>query len=162
MAELEGLVVLIADDEPMMRTVVEKALAVFPIRRSILAPDGRAALKALGSSPDALASEADHAEISDVGLIITDLTMPEANGLDILRAVRSGYTGVAWNIPVILMSGFIDAEVDEAARALDVDAVLQKPVSLKTLRSAVVKAAKERPCLVSTHAYRHVSLPHLH
>ena len=82
-----------------------------------------AALEALTAAP----------ESCDV--VITDFTMPAMNGVELakrLLAVRPG-------LPVILYSGDIGRVVD-SAHAAGIREVLEKPVSLSELASAVRRA----------------------
>jgi CheY-like chemotaxis protein len=62
-------------------------------------------------------------------LVVTDLQMPEASGWDVARAAGTLRPAV----PVILMTGAVDAvQSSQEGRAL-VDAVLLKPFSIKEL-----------------------------
>lgn len=80
----------------------------------------------------------------DADLIITDHTMPDLTGLELIRMARD----VGRTMPIILCTGYA-ARVDEAL-ALEVGATayLAKPVCLKTLRAVVADcldgAAMER------------------
>ena len=72
-------------------------------------------------------------------LIIADVRMPRADGLRVVSRLRSH----DWYTPVILMSAFVSEEVEEAARALGVAAVLSKPFSLEELSRCVAAVLPE-------------------
>lgn len=66
-------------------------------------------------------------------LVITDLTMPEMNGLDLARQIRA----IRQNLPVILASGYTSELSSENLKAAGVRELLQKPVSLAGLAEVV-------------------------
>ena len=73
-------------------------------------------------------------------LVITDLTMPELNGLQVAQQLRANRP----DLPVILVSGHgASAEVDDL-RAAGICERLDKPVSLATLAEAVARALKPK------------------
>jgi DNA-binding response OmpR family regulator len=65
--------------------------------------------------------------------IVSDLRLPIHTGLDLLEVVR--FTGS--RIPFVLLTAFGDRDVRVQARRLGAQAVLDKPVCLLELRSAV-------------------------
>ena len=66
-------------------------------------------------------------------LVITDLTMPELNGLGVARQVSDINPG----LPVILMSGFSATTPEDQIRAAGIRAILDKPVSITALGETV-------------------------
>ncbi|MBU8912900.1 MAG: response regulator, partial [Spirochaetales bacterium] len=67
-------------------------------------------------------------------LVITDIVMPDMEGIEFLRRLRQTRAGT----PAIAMSGHpVGASFLEAARLLGAREVLQKPISEATLLSAV-------------------------
>lgn len=71
-------------------------------------------------------------------LIISDMRMPGLTGLEAIEELRKG----ACRVPVILLSGFADASLEEEAARLGIAAVLPKPFPLRTLLEAVRRAAE--------------------
>ena len=69
-------------------------------------------------------------------LAITDLTMPEMNGLEVARQLRA----LRPDLPIILTSGFIAELQPENLRAAGIGEFLEKPVSLASLAEAVQRA----------------------
>jgi EAL domain-containing protein (putative c-di-GMP-specific phosphodiesterase class I)/DNA-binding NarL/FixJ family response regulator len=117
--------VLVVDDEPALlrgyKTALTRQGCVVDV-----APSARRALELLASST--------------FDVIVSDLHMPEMNGLEFLRAVRQ----LDLDIPVILMTG--QPGLDSAMRALEYGAFryLAKPVDIQTLDGVVRRAARLR------------------
>ena len=110
-------VILIADDEPLMRSVTVEILRLSGYE-TYSAENG---IKAL----DILRTE-------QVDLIITDVMMPEMNGLDMLKHIREE---ISATIPVIIVSGSLLG----AARSLENDCTiaLEKPYDFNVLLQSV-------------------------
>lgn len=71
-------------------------------------------------------------------LIITDLFMPEKDGIEIVREMRSLHP----QLPLIAMTGGIQGDTDtflKMAKRLGVDATLSKPFSIQEFRAIVEK-----------------------
>jgi two-component system cell cycle sensor histidine kinase/response regulator CckA len=108
--------ILVVDDEPSLRDVVNKWLsrAGFEV---LVAADGIAALELL------------EREGWRVDAMISDISMPRLNGLALVARVRAGLP----QLPIILMSGFEPVAVD-ADSVVPPDVVrLQKPFPLEVL-----------------------------
>ncbi|WP_416446239.1 sigma-54-dependent transcriptional regulator [Leeuwenhoekiella sp. A16] len=76
-----------------------------------------------------------------IGLVITDVRLPDKDGIDILKQVKSDYS----EIPVILMTGY--AEVNLAVQAIKMGAFdyISKPVRPDQLLKIIEKALKHAP-----------------
>jgi EAL domain-containing protein (putative c-di-GMP-specific phosphodiesterase class I) len=114
--------VLIVDDEPFLRETYAQILSRVGYRVS-QAANGLEAIAALDAGP--------------FDAILSDITMPGLNGIEMLRAVRERDL----DVPVIMNTG--DPSVETAAQAMEYGALryLVKPVGrqvlLDTLREAV-------------------------
>ncbi|WP_206108042.1 response regulator [Paludisphaera soli] len=130
-------VVLVVDDQPVERLLVGKIVERLAGLRTVHARDGREALDRLAETP--------------VALVLTDLQMPEMNGLELVEAVRERYA----QVPVVLMTAF--GSEDVAVRALRAGAASYVPKRAlerelaATLRQvlAVAEAAQTRQRLLS-------------
>ncbi len=81
------------------------------------AEDGRAALARL-------------AELgARVSCVISDLEMPNLDGLGLLRAIRAGEGAIAHDLPFVMLTGHTEFERLGPALLLDLDAFVTKPVS---------------------------------
>ena len=68
-------------------------------------------------------------------VIITDLDMPEINGLSLIRAVKD----IRPDIRIIVHSGMKTPEYEQGAADLDIACFLQKPVSIEKMTQALQK-----------------------
>ena len=110
--------ILVVDDEADVREVLADVLLSHG-HSVTLAGGGQEALACLERDP--------------FDLVITDLGMPDVNGWDVARAVKSGRQG----LPVLLLTGWADAEEAGVGR---VDAVIKKPFDMTKLAAAVSAA----------------------
>ena len=117
-----GLRALVADDEPAVRQAIAAAL------RSagcvvVEASGGRDALARFDEAPDSF----------DVALV--DLTMPDLDGRDVCRELRSRRASLA----LVLASGYDRGDVLRGMPADLVDGFLQKPSSVQETRRVVAE-----------------------
>jgi CheY-like chemotaxis protein len=113
-------VVLIVDDEIHLREIIRFDLRTIDCD-FVEAGNGREALDVIG--PRA------------VDLVISDVRMPVASGVDMLKAMRLQQ---GLRPPVVLMTAVSDLSRDEALQ-LGVAAVLQKPLDKEDLLAVVEK-----------------------
>jgi len=118
-----GKKILLVDDEEIIISVVSE----------ILEQSGHY-VTSFQSSSQALKKFQEDPSYFD--LIVTDKTMPELTGLQLATEVQK----TRKDIPIILCSGFIDFDLQEAAEKTGIVAVLQKPISMKVLTETVSNA----------------------
>jgi CheY-like chemotaxis protein/two-component sensor histidine kinase len=108
--------VVLAEDDLLVRRFVSR----------ILRELGYTVLEAANGS-EALGVLSIHSELKDpapeIGLLLSDVGMPEMDGIELARRVRVKYP----NIPVILVSGHLDHTVPENRAFYDETFFLQKP-----------------------------------
>ncbi len=107
--ERGGERVLIVDDEAFLLATLSKLLEIEGYR-----------VKALSSSTEALAALRRSPEAWD--LLLTDLTMPEVSGIELLRVAR----GLRSDLPVVLMTGH-DEKLSDYDGGAGANGVLMKP-----------------------------------
>ena len=117
--------ILVVDDEPVSRHVLEQFLAADG-HRVVSAANGEEAMKI---------GESEHFD-----LMITDHGMPDMNGVQLAAAVRSIHAGR----PVIVLTGFSEIGTWPQESVPDVDLVLRKPVSRGALRKALQAVLRGR------------------
>ena len=115
--------ILLADDHPSNRLVIELMLAPFGVQIESVS-DGEAAVSAfLVESP---------------GCVLMDMQMPIMDGLEATRRIRSHEESLGLKRTPIIMVTANALEVHQnAAISAGVDLVLTKPVGLRTLVSAI-------------------------
>ncbi len=112
--------VLIIDDEPMVRSVLARQLSRAGMRSVPVAGAAEALAMLRGGT------------VTDLRLILLDLSMPEMSGDAALPLLRD----IAPHVPVIALSGHVPESFDLPGAA----AVLQKPVGQRELVAAVAQA----------------------
>lgn len=117
--------ILIVDDEPNQRMILEQALHMFDADWTIIAAK---------SASEAL--EIIDRQLPD--LIITDYHMPDMTGLELIEQIQARHL----SIHVIVMTAYGSPDVQDAAEALGVTHFLTKPVPLTTLRRLTVAALR--------------------
>ncbi len=123
---LEGAVVLLVDDDAAIRRTVGAGLELEGFR-VVGASGGRAALAAVESVRPAV--------------ILLDLTMPDLDGLEVLRRLRSGGD----EVPVCVLSA--RDEVDDRVRGLQdgADDYVVKPFALEEVSARLQALLRRRP-----------------
>jgi len=121
---IQGLCVLIVDDNQYMRKMIRNLLVNCGIKDLYEASDGIAALDIIRTvGPD---------------VVILDWEMPLLNGAELVRIVRSPGVFPMPDIPIIMLSGHGERwRVVEAVR-LGVNEYLVKPVSAKALYDRLI------------------------
>ena len=79
----------------------------------------------------------------NIGLILLDYQMPEMNGLEVLKELKSH--PILQTIPVILQTGTWEEDILMQARDLGIKGALRKPYSNKELIAMVEEAMPAPP-----------------
>ena len=116
---------VVADDEARVRSFLKMVLEDGGYE-VIEAENGRQALK------EALAHRVD--------MVITDLVMPEQEGIETIQALRQQIPGVG----IMAISGAFNGEYLKTAQLLGADAVLTKPIGADLLLAKVAEVLKLR------------------
>ena len=126
---------LVVDDEPRLRQVLSR----------LMEGDGFDCMQA-GSGVEALALLEDR----PVSLMLSDLRMPQMDGLELLRQVRARYPDTA----VVMITAVDDVEV--AVRCLAIGAMdyLTKPFHLEEVRARVMQALEKRRLIIDNRGYQ--------
>ena len=117
--------VLVVDNEPMLREIVD-ALLTDDGHSVVTAESGGAALQRIQTVP--------------FDLVITDKAMPNMNGEQLAVAIHA----VVPDLPVILMSGFGDLMKVAGEMPPHISAILSKPITEESLRAALAKVFPEK------------------
>jgi CheY-like chemotaxis protein len=111
---------LLIDDDLSLREIISAVLASFGY-----------ACQAAADGPSGLV----RFDEGGWDLVLTDLTMPEVNGWEVIEAIRRR----APTLPIVLITGLSHPAVRRRARECHVT-VIVKPVQVQTLKAALVEA----------------------
>ncbi len=133
---IHQLQILVVDDEPAVALALKSSLA-FCGYRVETAQSVKAALRLMDAEPGRFAA------------VTTDHAMPDANGLEMVRALRErGFAG-----RVVVISAYLGSDDQAEYERLRVDRILQKPFNLSCLRKTMAELlpalAMERRGLVA-------------
>jgi len=118
-----GKHILLVDDEKHVLLTTQIVLLAAGYRVST-AENVRAALQKLMRA---------RIEAHDIDLLVTDVDMPGLNGLELVDLLRI----LDFSMPVLLMSGRSDEELEAEMRKRELDQLLEKPFSPDVLRHRV-------------------------
>jgi len=122
--------ILIVDDDPSIRKILQSLLSVIGGYHVVAAEDGASAIaQAAKFSPQT---------------VILDMNLPDMNGLEILEKLKASYP----QLPVIMLTGEIDVQTAVKAIQMGAHNYLNKPYQNDQLL-AMVQSAVEREELLS-------------
>lgn len=116
LASLKNVTILYAEDEAALREVTGSILRGFT-KHQYFAEDGKQGLELFIKHQD------------EIDIIITDVNMPNMNGLEMAKAIKE----INPNIPIIVATAFSNTEYLLEAINLGVDKYVLKPVDMKKL-----------------------------
>ena len=128
MPRAKGELVLVVDDEAPVRNMVQRTLESQGYR-VLLAHEGSGALELFTRHRD------------EIKMVVTDLMMPDMDGLGLLRALRRLDT----RIPVIGMTGLAQQANEQVLENLGMMTLLRKPFGVDALISAIHQALNGQP-----------------
>lgn len=112
--------ILVVDDEPDVVSTLIESLEVLGYRAEG-ARDGKEALKAL--------------KADNFDLVISDIRMPEKNGIDLLRDIKAGNP----ELPVVIITGYTLAYPPEQAVREGADGYIAKPFRINQIDELLAK-----------------------
>ncbi len=117
--------ILVVDDEPQLTRVLRRSLTThgYDVR---VAADGEAALQTFGDWP--------------ASLVITDLAMPNINGLELCRRLRSFS-----DVPIIVLSVRGEEKTKVEALNLGADDYITKPFGMDELLARIRATLRRAP-----------------
>jgi two-component system, sensor histidine kinase and response regulator len=126
MPDLAGLNVLVVDDSPNARTILQ-GLAQSLGYRCATAASGAEALERLREA----------ARTRPVDLVLLDWRMPEADGFEVARWIRAE-TGLPITPRILLVSAYADETMRRRVEEAGLEGILAKPVTPSSLFDAIV------------------------
>lgn len=119
----QGKLILVAEDNEINQKVIRQQLNLLGYAADI-ANDGVEALKRL--------------QQCDYGLLLTDLHMPEMDGIDLTKTIRAAETGQK-HLPIVALTANALKGEKEHCLSVGMDDYLSKPVQLDELRELLEK-----------------------
>lgn len=114
--------VLVVEDDPEVLFVWAMALQKIPEIDIETAEDGSVAFERFAAAP--------------FDLVVTDLTMPTMNGLELTRAIRQ----IDAQVPIVWVTAHKHFRERMAENGFNVHTFLPKPVSIQQMRQVVCNA----------------------
>jgi CheY-like chemotaxis protein len=126
MQSINALRVLVVDDDTATRDLLAEVLDALgaEVRVAACAPDARRALA--DQRPD---------------VIVSDVSMPDEDGCELLRAIRRLPAAGGGRVPAIAFTAARDEAVRERALHCGFTAVLHKPLDVAALVAAIAQVA---------------------
>ncbi|MEA3354551.1 MAG: EAL domain-containing protein [Campylobacterota bacterium] len=122
-SRLKDITVLYCEDEANLRDVTSGILRSFT-KKQFIAQDGQEGLEYFKQNAE------------DIDLIITDVNMPNMNGLEMSKEIKE----INPNIPIIVATAFSNSEYLLEAIDLGVDKYVLKPVNIKKLLNTMANS----------------------
>lgn len=131
MTSLDGIKILLVDDESFMRTTIKAVLRAAGRFELLEAEDGDVALPEVERwKPD---------------VVLCDINMPRMGGLRFVELLRRHPEARMRETPVIILTGRAEVTTVVAASKLQINGYLVKPVSPKQLGDQLQKVFGNRP-----------------
>lgn len=122
---MSGLKILVVDDDPDVALLV----------KTVLERRAGAAVTVAHDAPQAL----ERARAARPDVVVTDIEMPGASGIDLLSDIRREFPGV----PVLVMTAHVSVDYAVSALRAQADEFLTKPLDNAQLVEAVTRLAAE-------------------
>jgi len=136
---LAPLRILIVEDSKQMRLLLQALLEAMSITEIFVAEDGKTGHELyLETSPD---------------IVITDGAMSPIDGYELTNRIRTDPNNPNPYVPIIMLSGHLEQERVDKARASGVTEYLAKPVSLHTLYERIVAIVGNPSFFIRTPTY---------
>jgi len=118
--------VLIADDSRTTQMLIRTTLQRLPATTFLVADDGRQALELIGQQ--------------HVDLLVTDINMPELDGIQLVREVRKRHS--SRELPILLVTAKGEELARDAGLAAGADGYLLKPLAGRELLAQALRLLK--------------------
>ena len=120
------LKILVVDDSNFMRRIIKKHLRTMNLENIEEASDGLEALSLLKKG--------------NFDLILSDISMPRMNGIELLKAVRAGKT--TKDIPFIMITAEAQPHIIFEAIQARVSEYVTKPFTAEILQESIAKVMR--------------------
>ncbi len=118
--------ILIVDDSPTVRNFL----------KTILKKDDRFEIVGEAKNGD---EAIEMVKTTSPDLVTLDITMPVKNGIDAAEEIRK----ISRGVKILFLTSMKDKEVENTAKRLGIEYILQKPISIPDLNEILDKISKE-------------------
>ncbi|MBP6217327.1 MAG: response regulator [Oligoflexales bacterium] len=125
--------ILIVDDLEMMRVIIKKNLSMLGFNNVFEAPDGTVAWEMIID---------DYLNHNPFEIVISDLNMPNMQGLQLLRKIRA-HDGLKKTIFLMVTAETEMNQIIESAKA-GINSYIIKPFTVQTLKEKLQQIYKDR------------------
>ncbi len=126
---MDGKKFLVIDDDPITRQLLSDILCSIDGYRTDEAPNGMVGIREV--------------KANDYEIVFTDLTMPELNGLGVLKEVQK----INRHLPVVVVTGMSTIDVAINVMKEGANDFITKPFKIKTITSTVERILGEKRLL---------------
>ena len=130
--ELQGIRALVADDDSDTAISVSNMLKSIGLRSDWTLSGKEAVLRA-----KVAAQESD-----EYGVYVIDWMMPDMNGIETVRQIRRH---ISKDVPIIILTAYDWADIEEEAKEAGVTGFVSKPIFLSELRDILSQPFRESP-----------------
>ena len=129
---LKNFTILIADDFHFMADLLSSMLREFGVGKILLAENGEDAKDLIRYNASG------GSDTKPMDIVLTDWLMPQMNGVELLKWIRSSEKDNIRFLPVVLVSAYTSEEVVSVARDNGANEAIVKPVSGKMLADRIL------------------------
>ena len=139
------------DDRPVFVVISHNAF----LRRVVadFLSAGGALVQTRSSMEDAIARP-----LKTLDLLVCDYSLPQGDGLHLLKEIRVGRTGYPMDVPFVLLAEAAERWLVESALGLDADGCLLLPLNAHKVEEAVRHALKRQRVLAQVDDYEVVAI----
>jgi EAL domain-containing protein (putative c-di-GMP-specific phosphodiesterase class I)/DNA-binding response OmpR family regulator len=127
--------ILVIEDDDFTRNIILQTLNSFGYLQTTDVADAQSAI--------------DLFETRQFDLIITDIFMPNINGLELIKRIRTNKTLAKPNTRIIVLSGLTQARAVSLAMALNVNGLLVKPL-IPNIMDGKIRSVMNEPSRIQT------------
>lgn len=139
----KSIKILVVEDDAFMRKIVLQVLRDIGYTNITEAGSAESAIGLFGTN------------VFD--LIITDINMPDMNGLQLVQRIRAGKTAAKTETRIVVLTSYSQTEVLASALALDINGFLVKPIIPAVVEAKLIQAMSESMHIHSPLAYEAVT-----
>ncbi len=129
-AEFSQLKLLLVDDAAFVRKITAKILLNLGVAEVLEAENGLQAISILNAY--------------EVDLLVTDIQMPEMNGIELIKQIRLGNIEKRRGLRILVETSFSNPEVLASCLSLDINGFLVKPFTPELVQEKMRLALSEK------------------